>query len=174
MGVFLYSDGASEGNPGPGGFGTILVFRDANDEEQRVELSKGYKYTTNNRMEIRGVLEGLKYIAKHLPNERTVHIYTDSQYVVKTFEEKWIYTWIKNDWKRPPNYNRVKNEDLWKAMIIRMLSDHLDCYFHWVKGHDECEENNICDRLAVEAAHLPESELKADRVYMKSLSPDEE
>ena len=141
--VTVYTDGSSLGKPGPGGWGAILVW-----SENQKELSKGYVETTNNRMEIRGVIHALS----HLKRPCTVHIHTDSRYVCDAISKKWIQTWIKNGWvtsaKKP-----VKNRDLWER-LLPLLQTH-KVYFHWIKAHDGHPENERCDELAKNAAKAP-------------------
>ena len=138
--VKIYTDGSSLGNPGPGGWGAILIWSDT-----RKELSRGYIETTNNRMEIRGVLHALE----HLKRPCTVHVHTDSRYVCDAISKKWISSWIKNGWltsaKKP-----VKNRDLWEQ-LLPLLQKHR-VVFHWVKAHDGQAENERCDELAKNAA----------------------
>ena len=138
--VTLYTDGSSLGNPGPGGWGAILIWAD-----KRKEMSHGYIETTNNRMEIRGVLHALE----HLRHPCTVHVYTDSRYVCDAISKKWITSWIRNGWltsaKKP-----VKNRDLWEQ-LLPLLNKH-KVVFHWVKAHDGQPENERCDELAKNAA----------------------
>ena len=128
--VTLYSDGSALGNPGPGGYGTILRY----GKNER-ELSGGETHTTNNRMELRGVIEGLKVLKE--PCE--VEIVSDSSYVVKGIND-WLDNWIKRD------FNKVKNPDLWRE-YIRVSSPHR-VRATWVRGHDGHPENERCDTLA--------------------------
>lgn len=134
--VILYTDGACSGNPGPGGWGSILVYKG----KEKV-MSGGMKETTNNRMEILAVIEGLKCLKEPCK----VEIYSDSAYVVNTFLQGWLENWIKNDWKTSSN-KQVQNVDLWKELIA-LLNKH---EIHWnkVKGHADNELNNRCDALA--------------------------
>lgn len=133
--VTLFADGAASGNPGPGGFGTIL--RSGNHEK---EISGGFRRTTNNRMELMAVVEGLKALTI-FPCQVTV--VSDSKYVVDAFEKKWIVGWQKRQWKN------VKNPDLWKQLLV--LVDKHKVNWHWIKGHAGHPENERCDRLAVQA-----------------------
>jgi ribonuclease HI len=138
--VTIYTDGSSLGNPGPGGWGAILIWGD-----ERKELSQGYIETTNNRMEIRAVLHALM----HLTRPCTVHVHTDSRYVCDAIAKKWILGWIKNGWltsaKKP-----VKNRDLWEQLLPLLQKHRVS--FHWVKAHDGHPENERCDELAKNAA----------------------
>lgn len=138
--VTIYTDGSSLGNPGPGGWGAVLIWADT-----RKELSRGYVETTNNRMEIRGVLHALE----HLTRPCIVHVHTDSRYVCDAISKKWISSWIRNGWltsaKKP-----VKNRDLWEQ-LLPLLKKH-KVIFHWVKAHDGQPENERCDELAKNAA----------------------
>lgn len=133
--IYLYTDGASSGNPGPGGWGVVL--RCGNYVK---ELSGGYSLTTNNRMELLAVIKGLEAI-KWRP--AVVHVVSDSSYVVKAFNEGWIVKW------RRTSFAKVKNPDLW--MRLDSLLTGLNVTFHWVKGHAGHPENERCDALAVAA-----------------------
>ncbi|MEL4107103.1 ribonuclease HI [Oscillospiraceae bacterium WX1] len=134
--VTIYTDGACSGNPGPGGWGAILRYG-----EKEKELSGGAPETTNNRMELSGVIAALK--ALHEPCQ--VDLYTDSQYVVNAVNEGWLTNWQKRGWRRRDG--EVKNVDLWLT-LIPLLETH-NVSFIWVKGHAENEFNNRCDALAV-------------------------
>jgi len=143
--VTLYSDGSSRGNPGPGGYGTVLSYVDANGTEHIRELFAGYALTTNNRMEIMGVIAGLEAL-KHPCNVKVV---SDSQYVVKTINEHWLDNWQAKGWKTA-NKKPVKNVDLWKRMIAAMAPHSVE--FCWVHGHAGHPQNERCDFLATQAA----------------------
>lgn len=140
MEVTIYSDGSSRGNPGPGGFGTVLHYIDKNNELHVLELTKGYKYTTNNRMELMGVISGFEALTR--PCDVTV--VSDSKYVVDAFNSHWIEGWIKKNWKN------VKNVDLWKR-LLKAIEPH-NIKFIWVKGHAGHPENERCDELATMSA----------------------
>lgn len=135
--VTIYTDGSSRGNPGPGGYGVILM-----SGHHKKELSKGFRKTTNNRMELMAVIAGLEALKK---NELDVTIYSDSQYVVKSVEEGWLRNWIKTNFK-----GGKKNKDLW--MKFHQLSQNHTIKFIWVKGHADNPYNNRCDELATSAA----------------------
>ncbi len=143
--VTLFSDGSSRGNPGPGGYGTILRFVSKNGEVFEREYSEGFPDTTNNRMELMGVIAGLEKLTKPCK----VHIISDSQYVVNAFNKHWIDSWQKNNW-RGSDKKEVKNVDLWKRLIKAAEGHELD--FTWIKGHNGHEENERCDKLATKAA----------------------
>lgn len=148
--VKLFSDGSARGNPdGPGGYGTVLQFRDARGELHEKELSQGYRRTTNNRMELLGCIAGFE--ALNHPCE--VQVYSDSRYLVDAFNQHWIENWIRNDWKRGKS-GAVKNIDLWKR-LLRAIEPHR-VSFHWIKGHAGHPENERCDRLATSAADSSE------------------
>ncbi len=134
--VIIYTDGACSGNPGPGGWGTILMYEDI-----KKEISGGKKDTTNNIMEITAVIEGLKLLK--YPCE--VSIYSDSAYVVNAFNQNWIENWKKNGWKNSKRED-VKNRELWEE-IEELLKPH-EVKFIKVKGHSDNEYNNRCDELA--------------------------
>ncbi len=137
--VALYTDGSCIGNPGPGGYGVLLRY---NNHEK--EFSKGFKHTTNNRMELMAVIAGL--VA--LKSPCNVNIYTDSQYV-KQGIEKWVHSWQRNNWKTS-NKKSVKNKDLWLE-LLSTIKKHKPTW-HWVKGHSGHAENERVDDLAREAA----------------------
>lgn len=146
MKVTIYTDGSARGNPdGPGGYGTILVYIDSKGTEHRREYSGGFVKTTNNRMELTAAIIGLEALTK--PCE--VDLYSDSQYLVKAFNEHWIDGWIRKGWKRGKN-EPVKNVDLWKRLLAAKEPHQVT--FHWVKGHDGHPENERCDELATTAA----------------------
>ena len=133
----MYTDGASRGNPGPGGYGVILM-----SGNNRKELSQGYKRTTNNRMELLGVISGLEALKKQ---GLQVVVYSDSKYVVDAVEKGWLNTWIATNFK-----GGKKNKDLW--LRYYHLSKNQFIRFVWVKGHGDNPYNNRCDELATTAA----------------------
>ena len=146
MEVKIFTDGSARGNPdGPGGYGTILQYVDGKGQLHERELSGGYEKTTNNRMEMMAVIVGLEALNRPCK----VTLYSDSQYVIKAFNEKWLDGWIKKGWKRGKN-EPVKNVDLWKRML-KAKEPH-DVTFVWVKGHNGHPENERCDVLATTAA----------------------
>lgn len=138
--VILYTDGACSGNPGPGGYGAILIYKGIEKEIFGGELN-----TTNNKMEIMAVIKGLEYLKEPCD----VTIYSDSAYVVNTIEKGWIYSWKKNNWIKSDK-SKVKNIDLWEKML-KLMEVH-NITFVKVKGHSDNEYNNRCDKLAVEEA----------------------
>ena len=140
--VIIYTDGACSGNPGPGGWGTILMSGD-----NKKELSGGSKDTTNNIMEITAVIEGLKALKKPCK----VKLYSDSAYVVNAFNQKWIYGWMKNGW-RTSSKEPVKNKELWQELYS--LTKIHEVTFIKVKGHADNEYNNRCDELARNACKI--------------------
>lgn len=144
----MYTDGASRGNPGPGGYGVILM-----SGNNRKELSQGYKRTTNNRMELLGVISGLEALKKQ---GLQVVIYSDSKYVVDAVEKGWLNTWIATNFK-----GGKKNKDLW--LRYYHLSKNQFIRFVWVKGHADNPYNNRCDELATAAAD--QGELIEDEGY---------
>lgn len=135
--IKIYTDGSSRGNPGPGGLGVILLWG-----THRKEISKGFRLTTNNRMELLAVITGLEAIKK---KDLPVMIYSDSQYVVRAIEEGWLKKWVATDFK-----GGKKNKDLW--MHYHRLAMHMKVKMNWVKGHADNPLNNRCDELATEAA----------------------
>ena len=148
--IQLFTDGAAQGNPGPGGYGAILKYAGHSKE-----LSQGYRLTTNNRMELKAVIAGLEAIKKlGIP----VTVYSDSKYVVEAVKQGWIWGWEKKDFKNK------KNPDLWKRYII--LHKKYKPEFVWIKGHAGHHENERCDQLAVAAAQ--DFDLLIDEEYERS------
>ncbi len=144
--VIIYSDGAARGNPnGPGGYGTVIQYTDNSGTLHEKELSEGFNPTTNNRMELLGAIAGLE--ALRFPCH--VDLYSDSSYLVNSFNSHWISGWMKNGWKTASG-QRVKNQDLWRRLLSAM--EPHEVVFHWVKGHNGHEGNERCDRLATSAA----------------------
>ncbi|MCS7074635.1 MAG: ribonuclease HI, partial [Bacteroidia bacterium] len=129
-------DGASLGNPGPGGYGVVLI-----SGKYRKELSAGYKLTTNNRMELMAVIAGLKALKKE---GLAVTIYTDSQYIVNAITKNWVWGWEKT------NFKNKKNPDLWKELLAEYRKHQVN--IQWIKGHNGNPENERCDYLATTAA----------------------
>lgn len=152
--IVIYTDGAARGNPGPGGYGAILMHR-----EKRKEISAGYRKTTNNRMELLAVIVALE--ALKIPNSR-VKIYTDSRYVADAVEKGWVFQWETKQFKKK------KNPDLWIRFLKVYREHHVK--FIWIKGHNDNPLNERCDQLAVEASL--QSMLQVDEVY-ESLEQDE-
>ena len=142
--VEIYTDGACSGNPGPGGYGTILVHKDANGIKHEKELSEGFKCVTNNQMELLAVITGLEALKKPC----YVTLYSDSKYVVDAFNNHRIDCCIKKGWKTAGK-SPVKNVDLWKRLLAAKEKHEVE--FIWVKGHAGHEYNERCDALAVAA-----------------------
>ncbi len=134
--VIIYTDGACSGNPGPGGWGAVLMY-----QQNKKEIAGGKKNTTNNVMELTAVIEALKL----LKYPCKVELYSDSAYVVNAFLQGWIDNWIKNNWKTSGK-NMVKNQELWKELYD--LTKKHEVHFNKVKGHSDNEYNNRCDTLA--------------------------
>lgn len=145
--ISIYTDGAARGNPGPGGYGTILLY-----QGHKKEISGGFRLTTNNRMELMAVIIGLESLKKE---KETVTIYSDSKYVVDSIAKRWVFGWEKK------GFLNKKNPDLWKRFLVvyRKHTVHIE----WVKGHADNEWNNRCDELATAAADKPD--LLADEGY---------
>lgn len=135
--LIIYTDGSSRGNPGPGGYGVVMMWGN-----NRKELSQGFRRTTNNRMELMGVIVALESLKK---NDIPLTIYTDSKYIVDSVQKSWLNNWIKTDFK-----GGKKNKDLWTRYY--KLSRSLKVTFTWVKGHADNPHNNRCDELATTAA----------------------
>jgi ribonuclease HI len=134
--ITIYTDGASSGNPGPGGYGTVLI-----SGKHRLEKSAGYRLTTNNRMELMAVIVGLESLKI---KKSKVAVYTDSKYVADSVEKGWVFQWESKAFKKK------KNADLW-IRFLKIYRQH-DVRFVWIKGHANNTENEVCDRLAVEAS----------------------
>ena len=147
MKIVMYTDGAAKGNPGRGGYGTVLMYG-----EHRKELSEGFRKTTNNRMELLAVIKGREALKK---NDLEVLIYSDSKYVVDSVEKGWIWNWQKKGFKDK------KNVDLWRQFIPLYKRQRIR--FQWVKGHAGIPENERCDQLAVASAEG--FDLKVDVAY---------
>lgn len=141
MRIEIYTDGACSGNPGKGGYGIVMKVPEKNYEKR---YSKGYRLTTNNRMELLAVIVALEKLKS---TDNDIHIFTDSKYVVDAIDKKWLQNWVKIGFKNK------KNPDLWRR-IIPLLKEHKTT-FHWIKGHAGHPENEICDELAVKAAQSP-------------------
>jgi len=154
--VTIYTDGAAQGNPGPGGYGIVMI-----SGQHRKELSQGYKLTTNNRMELLAVIVALESLK--IPGS-DVTIYSDSKYVVDAVEKGWVFEWAKKRFKNK------KNADLW-LRFLKIYPKHR-VKFVWIKGHNHNPENELCDRLAVQASmssnlltdegYKPESEIEQE------------
>jgi ribonuclease HI len=136
--IIAYTDGAAKGNPGPGGFGTVLI---SPKHKMRKEISQGFRLTTNNRMELLAVIIALEAL-KIEGTEITIH--SDSKYVVDSIEKRWVFGWLKKSFKGK------KNEDLWRR-FLKVYPKH-KVTMKWVKGHAGIPENERCDQLAVEAS----------------------
>ena len=143
--VDIFTDGSSRGNPGPGGYGSILRFVDRNGRVHEKELSQGFRCTTNNRMELLGVIKALEA----LKSPCDITLYSDSQYVVNAFNQHWVDGWLKRGWKNAKK-EPVKNPDLWKRLLAAKEPHQMA--FVWVKGHAGHPENERCDALATAAA----------------------
>lgn len=155
MKIELYTDGAAKGNPGRGGYGTILRFG-----KVEKELSQGFRMTTNNRMELLAVIVGIEAITK---NTYPVHVYSDSKYVVDSVTKKWVNSWVIKGFKGK------KNRDLWMRYL--KAAEKLEIHFHWIKGHNGHPENERCDQLAVNAAEG--SNLLIDAFFEESQASEE-
>ena len=134
--IIIYTDGAARGNPGPGGYGIVLISGD-----HRKELSQGYRLTTNNRMELLAVIVALEKLKQE---SSKVTIYTDSRYVADAVEKNWLFEWERKGFKKK------KNPDLWRRFLTVYRKHEVD--FIWIKGHANNPENERCDRLAVQAS----------------------
>jgi ribonuclease HI len=153
--VIIYTDGSSRGNPGPGGYGIIM--EDCKSGFVK-EYSKGFRYTTNNRMELLAVIDALKMLKK---NNLKILIYTDSKYVVDSVEKKWVFKW------KTTNFKNKKNVDLWLDFL--KLFEKNTIKFNWIKGHNNHPQNEKCDKLAFDASKSKNSSL--DLEYEKINKP---
>ena len=152
--IVIYTDGAALGNPGPGGYGAVLMFG-----PHRRELSEGFRLTTNNRMELLAVIKALQLIQD---KSHSINIYTDSKYVCDAIEKGWLENW------RNKGYVKIKNPDLWQ-MFYKMKTEY-KLKFHWVKGHAGIPENERCDYLATTAAK--ENPTNIDAFYEQQSKED--
>ena len=144
MKIRIYTDGSSKGNPGPGGYGAVML----SEQGHRRELAQGFRMTTNNRMELLSVIVALETIKA---DDALVTVYSDSKYVVDAVEKKWVFKWEKKF------FENKKNPDLWKR-FLKIYRQHV-VRFVWVKGHANNVENERCDRLAVAAASASQHHL---------------
>ena len=153
--VHLYTDGSALGNPGPGGYGIVLEWVGKGYVK---EFSKGFKFTTNNRMELLAVIEGLEMLKQQPLN---VLVYSDSKYVTEAVEKKWVFGWEKK------NFKDKKNPDLWRR-FLKIYAQHR-VRFQWIKGHNNHPQNERCDQLAVQAAknYALESDLFYEQLKQK-------
>ncbi len=146
MNVTIYTDGSARGNPdGPGGYGTVIEYIDGKGQLHVREYSAGYKKTTNNRMELMGVIVGLEALNRACG----VNVVSDSKYVTDAFNQHWIESWTRENWRRGKK-NEVKNIDLW-LRLLKAMEPHMVSYT-WVKGHAGHPQNERCDELATSAA----------------------
>ena len=153
--VMIYTDGGCIYNPGPGGYGVVLIYG-----RHRKEMSGGFRLTTNNRMELLAAITGLEALKRHC----RVTIYSDSQYVVNAIEKGWAKRWRATDWWRNKE-ERAQNPDLWDR-LLRLCESH-DVTFVWVRGHAGNKENERCDELARAAA--TGAHLATDAIYEESV-----
>lgn len=153
--ITIYTDGSAKNNPGPGGYGVVLLFN-----KKRKELSAGYRKTTNNRMELLAVIEGLRALKETCK----VKVYCDSKYVIEPIQKGWLSSWKAKNWKRGKKED-VKNPDLW-IQLDELIQKH-DVEFCWVKGHNGNHENERCDFLAVSASD--KGNLLIDKNYESKL-----
>jgi ribonuclease HI len=149
--VHIYTDGAAKGNPGPGGYGIVMEMTGSHYQK---EFYEGFRHTTNNRMELLGVIVGLEKLKK--PNTRVLVI-SDSKYVVDSVEKKWVFGWEKK------NFTGKKNPDLWMRFL--KIYRHHQVDFKWIKGHNNHRQNERCDELAVMASQ--QGKLSIDAFYEK-------
>lgn len=152
--VIIYTDGAARGNPGPGGYGIVMMYG-----SHRKELSRGFRNTTNNRMELLAVIVALESLKR---SNLKVRIFSDSKYVIDSVTKGWLWGWEKKD------FNKKKNPDLWKRYIPLHRTFKIE--YTWVKGHAQIPENERCDHLAVEASKG--TNLAVDQGYEDQLGMD--
>jgi len=148
--IVIYTDGAARGNPGPGGYGVVMMYG-----KHRRELSEGFRLTTNNRMELLAVIRGLETLKR---DDLSVKIYTDSRYVSDAVNKGWVFNW------EAKRFKNKKNVDLWQQFLE--VYRKYKVQFIWVKGHASIPENERCDRLAVEASHG--ASLQEDSGYVEN------
>ena len=149
--IVIYTDGAARGNPGPGGYGVVMIFG-----KHRKELSEGFELTTNNRMELLAVIRGLQALKR---DDLRVKIISDSKYVCDSVDKGWVFNWEAKGFKKK------KNPDLWIEFLE--VYRRYKVSFLWVKGHSNITENERCDQLAVEASHA--KKLKVDSGYVDNI-----
>ncbi|MDX2197146.1 MAG: ribonuclease HI [Cytophagales bacterium] len=145
--IYIYTDGACSGNPGPGGYGVLMRY--GGNEKT---MSDGYRYTTNNRMELMAVIKALQALKR---TDLPILIQSDSEYVINSITKRWVYEWDKK------NYKDKKNADLWRKYLE--VSKNYKISYKWIKGHAGHKENEMCDALAVKAAQKPD--LQIDEGY---------
>ena len=150
MKINIYTDGSSKGNPGKGGYGVIIKALN-----KTLELSQGYRLTTNNRMELLAVIIGLESINK---DHQTITVTSDSKYVIDSVEKGWVFNWEKK------GFTKKKNPDLWKRFLIVYRKHNVN--FKWIRGHSGHEENERCDQLAVDAS--TKLDIKTDSYFEES------
>ncbi len=156
--VEIYTDGGCEPNPGPGGYGVVLVH-----PKKRAEASGGFRLTTNNRMEIYAAIKGLELLKQPCQ----VTLYSDSQYLVDAMTKGWVVSWKKKDWWRT-NQERAANVDLWERLLTLCEQHQVD--FRWIKGHAGNQENERCDQLSMAALRQPN--LPPDEGYENKPEPE--
>lgn len=149
--IYVYTDGAASGNPGPGGYGIVMI-----SGKYRRELAEGFTFTTNNRMELLAVIVALEQIKS--PGS-SVLVTSDSKYVIDSVVKGWVFNWLKKGFKDK------KNQDLWRR-FLKIYKKH-NVKFEWVKGHNNHPENERCDALAIHASKAPK--LKTDKGYQESI-----
>lgn len=155
--LYIYSDGGAIGNPGPGGFGVVVEA-----DGRSLKLSRGYRRTTNNRMELMGVIAGLESTAE-MGKGRRSEVVTDSQYVVNGISKGWAERWRANGWRRNKKGDKALNPDLWGRLLEAL--EGRDVGFQWVKGHSGHPQNEMCDAMVGKASKLPDSEKLVDEDY---------
>lgn len=156
--LFIYSDGGAIGNPGPGGFGVVVEA-----DGKTLKMSRGYRRTTNNRMELMGAIAGLESTAEIATGRRT-QVVTDSRYVVDGMSKGWAKRWRANGWRRNRQGDMALNPDLWGRLLDAV--EGRDVAFEWVKGHSGHPQNEMCDAMVGEAAKLPDNEKLVDEGYV--------
>lgn len=140
--IVAFTDGTSLGNPGPGGFASVILI-----DDEPIILARGFRYTTNNRMELMAVIEALRFFENNRIDNAT--IFTDSQLITKAVNDKWLDTWIKKGWKTTAK-KPVLNIDLWKELVQLLKGKNIR--FEWIQGHSGNKYNELCDRIAKQNA----------------------
>lgn len=158
--IKIYTDGACSKNPGEGGWASLLLIKGDNGGRETVTIKGGEKFTTNNRMELQAVIEGLDFVRRNLKEyDCTIAIYSDSSYVVNNINDGLIYTWNMNGWKTARDTD-VKNRDLWEQ-LMKLGNVFMKCKFIKVKGHADNKYNNHVDKVAVEQSNQYKKILEA-------------
>lgn len=162
-GLVIYSDGGAIGNPGPGGYGVVVEVNGRTADE----FAQGYRRTTNNRMELMGVIEGLKRTAE-IGKDRRTEVVTDSRYVVDGISKGWAKRWRANNWRRNKQGDMALNPDLWGQLLDAV--ENRAVRFQWVRGHSGHPQNELCDAMVQSVSRSPEVNQKIDAAYERKVA----